>query len=136
MSDTVNNVRPRGSFLSTRAMNTLRYSVMNLFILFGTACIALGGPWTYMGLVFSFILVGYVDELFGDISDRENMPPIWYCQLMLFATDRLGLARLVPPPARHRSAGGARLDASLALHHGPVRQPGHVLRRRRRERRP
>src|SRR6201999_933016 len=29
---------------------------------------------------------GYVDELFGDISDRENMPPIWYCQAMLFLT--------------------------------------------------
>ena len=86
MSDTVNNASRRGSFLSTRAMNTLRYSVMNLFILFGTGFIAMGGPWTYMGLVFSFFLIGYVDELFGDISDRENMPPVWYCQLMLFAT--------------------------------------------------
>lgn len=86
MSDAVNNASPRGSFLSTRAMNTVRYSVMNLFILFGIYFIALGGPWTYMGLLFSFFLIGYVDELFGDISDRENMPPIWYCQLMLFAT--------------------------------------------------
>ena len=86
MSDAVNNASPRGSFLSTRVMNTLRYSVMNLFIIFGVYFIALGGPWTYMGLLFSFFLIGYVDELFGDISDRENMPPIWYCQLMLFAT--------------------------------------------------
>jgi hypothetical protein len=86
MSDAVNNASPRGSFLSTRVMNTVRYSVMNLFILFGIYFIALGGPWTYMGLLFSFFLIGYVDELFGDISDRENMPPIWYCQLMLFAT--------------------------------------------------
>jgi alkane 1-monooxygenase len=86
MSDAVNHTSPRGSFLSTRAMNTVRYSVMNLFILFGIYFIALGGPWTYMGLLFSFFLIGYVDELFGDIGDRENMPPIWYCQLMLFAT--------------------------------------------------
>jgi alkane 1-monooxygenase len=86
MSDAVNNASPRGSFLSTRVMNTVRYSVMNLFILFGIYFVALGGPWTYMGLLFSFFLIGYVDELFGDIGDRENMPPIWYCQLMLFAT--------------------------------------------------
>jgi len=90
MSETVNNeggnTRLSKPLLSTRAFNTLRYSVMNLFILFGVYFIALGGPWTYMGLLFSFFLIGYVDELFGDISDRENMPPIWYCQLMLFAT--------------------------------------------------
>ena len=130
-------------------MNTLRYSVMNLFILFGIVFIALGGPWTYMGLLFSFFLVGYVDELFGDISDRENMPPIWYCQLMLFATLPLlifatliafnvshatgcGLARLVPAPARHRPRRRARADApSLALDPGTVCQPRHVLRCRR-----
>ncbi|HZY67921.1 MAG TPA: hypothetical protein VFE52_05010, partial [Devosia sp.] len=88
MSDTINNAGAGrgGSFLSTRVMNTVRYSMMNLFIIFGMVFIAMGGPWTYMGLVFSFFLIGYVDELFGDISDRENMPPIWYCQLMLFAT--------------------------------------------------
>ena len=44
MSDTVHNASPGGSFLSTRVMNTLRYSVMNLFIIFGTGFIALGGP--------------------------------------------------------------------------------------------
>lgn len=91
MSDTVNNNGTRRSIFehsifATRAFNTLRYSVMNLFILFGVYFLALGGAWTYMGLIFSFILIGYVDELFGDITDRERMPPIWYCQLMLFAT--------------------------------------------------
>ena len=74
------------SRFATRAANTLRYSLMNLFIVFGIVFIAIGGPWSYMGLIFSFFLVGYVDELFGDITDRERMPPVWYCQLMLFAT--------------------------------------------------
>ena len=74
------------SLLATRAANTLRYSLMNLFILAGTWAIAFGGPLSYSGLLLSFFLIGYVDELFGDISEREVMPPIWYCQLMLFAT--------------------------------------------------
>jgi alkane 1-monooxygenase len=74
------------SLFATRAANTLRYSLMNLFILAGIWAIAFGGPLSYSGLIFSFFLIGYVDELFGDISEREIMPPIWYCQLMLFAT--------------------------------------------------
>ncbi len=110
MSDTVNNASPRGSFFSTRVMNTLRYSVMNLFIIFGTGFIALGGPWTYMGLLFSFFLIGYVDELFGDISDRENMPPIWYCQLMLFATLPLLLFATLIAFNVVTTTGAARLD--------------------------
>ena len=40
MSDTVTNAGPRGSLFSTRVMNTVRYSMMNLFILFGTGFIA------------------------------------------------------------------------------------------------
>lgn len=74
------------SLLGTRAGNTLRYSLMNLFILAGTAAIAWGGPLTYAGLIFSFILIGYVDELFGDAANKEAMPPVWYCQAMLFLT--------------------------------------------------
>jgi alkane 1-monooxygenase len=74
------------SLFATRAANTLRYSLMNLFILAGIWAIAFGGPLSYSGLICSFFLIGYVDELFGDISEREIMPPIWYCQLMLFAT--------------------------------------------------
>jgi alkane 1-monooxygenase len=74
------------SLLATKAGNTLRYSMMNIFILLGTAAIGWGGPLTYTGLLFSFFLIGYVDELFGDISAREIMPPVWYCQAMLFAT--------------------------------------------------
>ena len=137
MSDAVNNASPSGSFLSTRVMNTLRYSVMNLFIIFGVYFIALGGPWTYMGLLFSFFLIGYVDELFGDISDRENMPPIWYCQLMLFATLPLLLfATLIAfNVVTDQPRCGARVDAPLAVHPGAVRQPGHVLRCGGRERR-
>ncbi len=92
MSDTLQNGaagKPRGlgpSLLATKAGNTLRYSMMNIFILLGTAAIAWGGPLTYSGLLFSFFLIGYVDELFGDVSEREIMPPVWYCQAMLFAT--------------------------------------------------
>ncbi len=74
------------SLLATRGFNTLRYSVMNIFILCGMAATAYGGPLTWSGLLFSFILVGYVDELFGDAGDKEAMPPVWYCQLMLFLT--------------------------------------------------
>ncbi len=74
------------SLLATRAANTFRYSMMNLFILAGAYAMAWGGAFTWAGLLMSFFLVGYVDELFGDISDRERMPPVWYCQTMLFAT--------------------------------------------------
>jgi alkane 1-monooxygenase len=90
MTNAVNNPnarRPEGPPLyASRAANTLRYSVMNIFIIAGIVAIAWGGPFTYSGLLFSFFLIGYVDELFGDITDRERMPPVWYCQLMLFAT--------------------------------------------------
>jgi hypothetical protein len=92
MSDTVQNdsankpPRLANSLLATRAANTLRYSMMNIFIILGTIAIAWGGPLTLAGMVFSFILIGYVDELFGDAGDKEAMPPVWYCQLMLFAT--------------------------------------------------
>ena len=34
----------------------------------------------------SFVLVGYVDELFGDAEDKEAMPPVWYMQAMLHLT--------------------------------------------------
>jgi alkane 1-monooxygenase len=92
MSDTLNQSGAGnppglgGSLLATRAANTLRYSLMNIFILAGTAAIAWGGPLTFSGLIFSFVLVGYVDELFGDAANKEAMPPVWYCQTMLFAT--------------------------------------------------
>jgi alkane 1-monooxygenase len=80
----------------SRAANTLRFSIMNIFILVGTAAIAFGGIWTYTGLILSFLLIGYVDELVGDAGDREDMPPIWYMQLQLFLTlPLLVLATLV-----------------------------------------
>lgn len=91
MSDAVNDSaskppRLANSLLATRAANTLRYSMMNIFILVGMAATAYGGPLTYTGLIMSFFLIGYVDELFGDAGDKEAMPPVWYCQLMLFLT--------------------------------------------------
>ena len=61
------------SLLATRAANTLRYSLMNLFILAGTWAIAFGGPLSYSGLLLSFFLIGYVDELFGDAT-RLGVP--------------------------------------------------------------
>ena len=61
--------------MATRAANTLRYSLMNIFILVGIVAIAFGGPFGFTGLVFSFVLIGYVDELFGDAGNKEEMPP-------------------------------------------------------------
>src|SRR5690606_31936033 len=79
--------RPRTmGLLATRAANTVRYSLMNIFVLIGAAAIAVGGPWTWTGLLLSFVLIGYVDELLGDAGDRELMPPVWYMQLMLYLT--------------------------------------------------
>jgi hypothetical protein len=75
-----------GALLATRAANTVRYSMMNLFILFGIAGMMLGGVFTYAGIAFSFVLFGFVDELFGDAGSKELMPPVWYCQLMLYLT--------------------------------------------------
>jgi hypothetical protein len=91
MSDTLGNSgarkgAPHRSLLATRAANTLRYSLMNLFILVGVYASAYGGPFGYTGLLFSFVLMGYVDELFGDAGNKEDMPPVWYCQAMLFLT--------------------------------------------------
>ncbi|MEQ1769514.1 MAG: alkane 1-monooxygenase [Devosia sp.] len=78
---------PTGAaLLATRAANTVRYSMMNIFILFGLVGMALGGVFTYAGIAFSFVLFGFVDELFGDAGSKELMPPVWYCQLMLFIT--------------------------------------------------
>src|ERR1700750_1733055 len=68
--------RMGNSLLATRAANTVRYSMMNLFILFGTVGMALGGVFTWTGMIFSFVLFGYVDELFGDAGDKEAMPPV------------------------------------------------------------
>ena len=48
------------------------------------------------GIVFSFVLFGFVDELFGDAGSKEDMPPVWYMQLMLYLTlPLLVLATLV-----------------------------------------
>ena len=108
------------SLLATRAANTLRYSVMNIFILLGIVGTACGRPAAPgRGLLLSFVLIGYVDELFGDAGAKERMPPVWYCQLMLFLTlpliifatlvtfnvaspHRLPLARRALPRRRHR----------------------------------
>ena len=77
---------PARSLLATRTANTIRYSMMNIFILVGVAGIALGGWWTWTGMALSFVLIGFVDELFGDAGDKELMPPVWYMQLMLYLT--------------------------------------------------
>ena len=81
---TEGRARSAGSVLATRAANTVRYSLMNIFVLIGAATIAYGGLWTWSGLLISFVLIGYVDEMFGDAGDKELMPPVWYMQLMLY----------------------------------------------------
>lgn len=75
-----------GSILATRTANTIRYSMMNLFILVGIYTLAAGGFWTWSGLLLSFVLIGFVDELFGDAGAKELMPPVWYMQAMLYLT--------------------------------------------------
>ena len=132
ISPTDGTKRPpfESSRFATRAFNTLRYSVMNLFILFGVVFIALGGPWSYIGLIFSFVLVGYVDELFGDVTDQERMPPIWYCQLMLFATlPLLIFATLIAsmsamPPVGPGSISSPAPSASIRIRRAPTRISG------------
>lgn len=85
-SDRVVTQPVKRGLLATRAANTLRYSLMNIFTLMGTAAIAYGGYWTWAGFLLSFVLIGYVDELLGDAGDKELMPPVWYMQLMLYLT--------------------------------------------------
>jgi hypothetical protein len=75
-----------GSILATRTANIVRYSLMNIFIVAGTVGIAFGGFATWTGLLLSFILIGFVDELFGDAGPKETMPPVWYMQLQLYLT--------------------------------------------------
>lgn len=86
MTEKPNEINPRWPFLATRWANTIRYSLMNLFILFGAATMALGGWWMWVGLVSTFFIIGYVEELLGDAGDKELMPPVWYMNLMLWLT--------------------------------------------------
>lgn len=111
-----------GGLLATRAANTFRYSLMNLFILFGVAATAYGGFLTYTGLLFSFVLIGYVDELFGDAGDKEAMPPVWYMQTQLFLTlPLLIFATLITFNVTSDTGGFAWLDAIMrALGFDPV----------------
>ena len=78
--------RPARHWLNSKVANTVRYSLMNIFLIAGMASIAWGGPWCWSGLILGFMLVGYVDELLGDAGDKEGMPPVWYMQLMLYLT--------------------------------------------------
>ena len=73
-------------FLSSRWANTIRYSLMNLFIIAGLITIALGGWWMWAGLFLSFVIAGLLEELVGDARDGERLPPTWYLNLMLFLT--------------------------------------------------
>ncbi len=74
------------SLLATRWANTIRYSMMNLFILSGMVTMALGGWWLWLGLGTTLVLVNIVDELLGDAGNIEAMPPKWYMNLMLWLT--------------------------------------------------
>lgn len=84
--DTNVQARGRARLLATRAANTVRYSLMNLYILIGAASMALGGWWMWLGFASTFLVIGYADELVGDAGDREDMPPAWYMKLMLWLT--------------------------------------------------
>ncbi len=79
------NSRPP-DFLKSRWANTIRYSLMNLFIIAGAITLALGGWWMWAGLFLSFLIAGLFEELVGDAGDDELLPPDWYLNLMLFIT--------------------------------------------------
>ncbi|MCB1516730.1 MAG: alkane 1-monooxygenase [Hyphomicrobiaceae bacterium] len=72
--------------LQTKFANTIRYSLMNLFIVFGIWTMGTGGWVMWLGLLLTFVLIGYVEELMGDAGDKESMPPVWYMNLMLWLT--------------------------------------------------
>ncbi len=81
--------RPRAAIrnlLATRWANTIRYSLMNLFIIAGAITLALGGWWMWAGLFLSFLIAGFFEELIGDAGDDEKLPATWYLNLMLFMT--------------------------------------------------
>ncbi|HVY51493.1 MAG TPA: alkane 1-monooxygenase, partial [Devosia sp.] len=106
---------PRPSLLATRAGNTLRYSMMNIFILVGIAGTAFGGVFTWTGMALSFVLIGYVDELFGDAGPKEAMPPVWYCQLMLYLTLPLLVVATLVTLNVTSPTGFAWIDHAVAL---------------------
>jgi len=89
----INKISPTPpEFLRSRWANTIRYSLMNLFIIGGAVTIALGGWWMWAGLFLSFLIAGLFEELVGDAGDDEKLPPTWYLNLMLFITWPLLLA--------------------------------------------
>jgi alkane 1-monooxygenase len=102
-------------WFATRAGNTLRYSMMNIFIIFGMIGTALGGVFTFAGIAFSFVLFGYVDELFGDAGAKEDMPPVWYMQLMLYLTLPLLILLTLVTFDVTATASIPWLDAALSL---------------------
>lgn len=106
-------VRRGASLLATRAANTVRYSLMNLYIVAGAVSMALGGWWMWFGFASTFLVIGAADELVGDAGDREDMPPAWYMKLMLWLT--LPLLVLATVLCLNTIGGGhAFIDAALA----------------------
>ncbi|MEO6395099.1 MAG: alkane 1-monooxygenase [Devosia sp.] len=105
------------ALVATRAANTLRYSMMNIFIVLGMLGMAYGGIFTWSGIAFSFVLYGFVDELFGDAGSKELMPPVWYCQLMLYLTLPLLIVATLIVFNVTSPAGFAWLDAAFRFFH-------------------
>lgn len=66
--------------------NHIRYAIMNVFMVAGMATMGQGGVWTWFGLLFTFVLLGFVDELFGDDDDKGAMPHPLYLNAMLWLT--------------------------------------------------
>jgi Fatty acid desaturase len=118
MTETIQNsggVRTRRAILATRAANAVRYALMNLFILLGITGTALGGPFVLTGIALSFVLYGFVDELFGDAGAKEDMPPVWYMQLMLYLTLPLLIIATLVTFDIVSPTGWAWLDAALQV---------------------
>lgn len=100
--------------LASRAANTVRFSLMNLYLLFALATVAAGGWWMWATFVSTYLVIGYADEWFGDAGDREHMPPEWYLKLMLWLTLPL-LVAVTVVGLNTIGAGFSGIDALVSL---------------------
>ncbi|WP_081691351.1 alkane 1-monooxygenase [Cucumibacter marinus] len=76
----------RKPLLARRAFNTVRYSTMNLFFIFSTIAMAVGGGWMWFTVATAYFFGGMVEEWVGDAGNREDLPPAWYLNLQLLLT--------------------------------------------------
>lgn len=109
-----NRTRPR-NWQALLAFNYVRYSLMNLFLIGGICLMALGGFWTWGGLLLSFVLIGFVEELVGDAGDENVMPPVWYLNLMLYLSLPLLVILTLVMINSSTATGNEYIDAAVSF---------------------